>query len=180
MSTDFSQRATETIEWLRQEFTGIRTGQAAPALLDSVKVDSYGALLPLNQTASVGVEDARTLRVSPWDASAIKTIESAINDADLGVSVVTDSSGLRVIFPELTADRRQQLQKLAKQKHEEARVSIRSARDEAMKAVDAAEKAGDISEDEKFGQKEALQKAVDQANDTLDTILKDKEAEIAA
>lgn len=177
--TEFSERSKETQEWLRQEFTGIRTGQAAPALIEGVKVESYGTLMPLNQTSTIGVEDARTLRVSPWDAGSIKTIETALREADLGVSVVTDSSGLRVVFPELTADRRQQLLKLAKQKHEDARVSIRSARDEAMKAIEKAEKDGDISEDEKFSQKEALQKEVEAANTTLDTLLKEKEAEIA-
>lgn len=179
MTEAFSKRAKETIDWLRNEFTTIRTGQASPALLDSIKVDSYGALVPINQVASVGVEDARTLRVSPWDAGMVKPIEGAITEADLGVSVATDSSGLRVIFPELTADRRTQLVKLAKQKHEEARVSIRSARDESMKAIEAAEKAGDISEDEKFSFKEQLQKVVEETNETLDAVLKDKEAEIS-
>ena len=177
--TDFSTRAKETKEWLQQEFTGIRTGQAAPALLDSVKVESYGAKVPLNQVATVGVEDARTLRINTWDPSSIKSIESAITEADLGVSVMTDSSGLRVVFPELTSDRRQQLLKLAKQKHEDARVSVRAARDESMKAIEAKEKAGEISEDEKFTQKEALQKDVEAINTTLEELLKAKEAEIA-
>jgi len=177
--TDFTTRAKETKEWLQQEFTGIRTGQAAPALLDSVKVESYGTKVPLNQVATVGVEDARTLRINPWDSGTVKAIDSAITDADLGVSVVTDSSGLRVVFPELTSDRRQQLLKLAKQKHEDARVSVRSARDESMKAIEADEKAGTISEDEKFSKKEALQKEVDALNQTLDELLKAKEAEIS-
>lgn len=176
---DFEKRSKELQEWLRQEFTGIRTGQAAPALLDSVKVESYGAVVPLQQVGSIGIEDARTLRVSPWDVGAIKSIETAINDSDLGVSVATDSQGLRVIFPELTADRRQQLLRLAKAKHEEARVSLRSARDEAMKEIDKAEKDGDISEDEKFTKRESLQKKVDAVNIALDEMLKEKEAEIA-
>lgn len=176
--TDFRERSKETQDWLRQEFTGIRSGQAAPALIESVKVENYGAMMPLNQTSSIGVEDARTLRINPWDAGSIKTIETALREADLGVSVVPDASGLRVIFPELTADRRQQLLKLAKQKHEDARVSIRSARDEAMKVIEKAEKDGDISEDEKFSQKEALQKQVEVANEALDALLKEKEAEI--
>lgn len=176
---DFDVRSKEIKEWLQQEFTGIRTGQAAPALLDSVKVESYGSMMPINQVASIGIEDARTLRVSPWDASLIKSIETAITNADLGVSVVTDSSGLRVIFPELTSDRRAQLQRLAKQKHEESRVSVRAARDEAMKIIDKTEKDGDISEDEKFTQKESLQKKVDDLNEALDKIMSEKEIEIS-
>ncbi len=166
-------------EWLDKEFSGIRTGQATPALLDSIRVESYGAFLPINQVGSVGVEDARTLRISPWDGSQVVAVEKAIRDADLGVSVVTDSSGLRVIFPELTGERRAQLLKLAKSKLEEARVSVRAIRDEFMKGIDAAEKAGDISQDDKFAAKESVQKAVDAANRALEARYAEKEVEIS-
>ncbi len=175
---DFESRLKAIVEWLGNEYSGIRTGQATPALLDSVKVESYGALMPINQVASVGVEDARTLRVSPWDAGLVKAIETSVRDADLGVSVVTDSSGLRIIFPELTGDRRVQLLKLAKNKLEEARVSVRSARDEMMKSIDKLEKDGEISEDDKFTQKEDTQKKVETANRTLDALYERKESEI--
>jgi len=87
------------IEWLEKEFISIRTGQATPTLLDGVRVVSYGASMSLHQVASVGTEDARTLRIAPWDVSQISAIEKAITDADLGVSVVSDSAGVRVIFP---------------------------------------------------------------------------------
>ena len=176
---DFKERSQEIITWLATEFTGIRTGQAAPALLDNVKVESYGTQLPINQVATVSVEDARTLRISPWDAGQIPTIEAAIRDADLGVSLATDAAGLRVIFPELTSERRTQLSKLAKQKQEEARVSVRAARDEAMKEIDRQEKAGEISEDERFTKKETVQEAVDATNKKLDDMLSAKETEIA-
>lgn len=175
---DFESRLKAIVEWLGNEYSGIRTGQATPALLDSVKVESYGALMPINQVASVGIEDARTIRVSPWDAGLVKAIETAVRDADLGVSVVTDSSGLRIIFPELTGDRRVQLLKLAKNKLEEARVSVRSARDEIMKSIDKLEKDGEISEDDKFTQKEDAQKKVETANRTLDALYERKESEI--
>ncbi len=175
---DFEKRLQEVIEWLQQEYSSIRTGQSTPALLDGVKVESYGSMMAINQVASVSVEDARTLRVSPWDASIIKTLETAIRDADLGVSVVTDSAGLRVLFPELTGERRVQLLKLAKSKLEDARVSVRSARDERMKAIDKQEKDGEISEDEKFGLKETAQKKVEDANRTLDGLYDRKEVEI--
>src|SRR5690606_2188232 len=102
------------------------------------------------QVGSVGIEDARTLRISVWDKGAVSAIEKAIREADLGVSTVADSSGLRVIFPELTSERRTQLLKLAKSKLEDARISVRSVRDEAMKAIDKAQKDGDISEDDRF------------------------------
>jgi ribosome recycling factor len=177
--TAFAQRAADVHAWLEKEFSTIRTGQATPTLLDSVKVESYGAQMTLQQLATVGVEDARTLRISPWDSSQVVTVEKAILDADLGLSVVYTDGSLRVIFPELTGERRQQLVKLAKQKHEDARVSLRSVRDEQMKAIDAAEKNGDISEDEKFSAREAVQKVVDEKNNQLDGMYKRKEERIS-
>ncbi len=176
---DFSSRSKEIVAWLITEFTGIRTGQAAPALLDSVKVESYGSRMPINQMGTVSVEDARTLRVSIWDASQVKAVETAIREADLGVSLAVDSSGMRVIFPELTSERRVQLLRLAKQKHEDARVSVKTAREEIMKDIDKREKEGEISEDKKFGEKESVQAAVESTNRKLDELLAAKEAEIA-
>ncbi len=179
MDDSYIARLEEVVTWLEKEFTGIRTGQATPALLDSVRVESYGSMMPLNQVGSVGIEDARTLRISPWDQSQVKAVEKAIIDADLGLSVVTDSAGVRIIFPELTGERRQQIVKIAKGKFEDARVSVKAVRDDAMKAVDAAEKAGDMSQDDKFSAKEAVQKAVDATNRTLEARFLAKEAEIS-
>lgn len=175
----FVERGEEVVRWLETEFSGIRTGRATPMLLDLVQVESYGARVPIVQVSSVSVEDPRTLRISVWDKEAIKSVEKAITDADLGVSVVVDSAGLRVIFPELTGERRQQLLKIAKSKHEEARVSLRGARDEAMKNIDALEKEGTLSQDEKFSAKENLQKRVDALNGTLTDLFDRKEREIA-
>lgn len=178
MNTEIKQKTQETTDWLQKEYASIRTGQASPALLDGVKVESYGTMMPLNQVGSVGVEDARTLRLSLWDSSQVATVEQAIRDADLGVSVVTDSSGVRVIFPELTIERREQLLKLAKSKLEDARIAIRAIRDEAMKQIDKTEKAGDISEDEKFTQKESVQTTIDAANKELENLFNQKEQEL--
>jgi len=176
---DFDARGKEIVDWLISEYVGIRTGQATPALLDSIKVESYGSLMPLNQVGSVGVEDARTLRVTLWDSGGIPAVEKSLRDADLGVSVATDSAGLRVIFPELTSERRVQLLKLGKSKLEDARVSVRSARDEIMKDLDRQQKAGDISEDEKFTKKDEIQKKVDSVNNQLDALYTQKEVEIS-
>lgn len=180
---DFNHVTTkleETLDWLKKEFSAIRSGQATPALLDGINVEAYGAFIPMNQVATVGVEDARTLRISPFDITQSPAIEKAIQDADLGVSVAGDSSGLRVIFPELTADRRTQLQKLAKSKQEDARIAVRAVRDDAMKAIEKAEKESDISEDEKFTKKEQVQKKIEETNTTLDTLLASKDTELAA
>ncbi len=177
-SKNFTVRGEEIVKWLEREFAGVRTGRATPALLDLVLVESYGTRVPIQQVGSVSVEDARTLRISVWDQSAIKAVEKAITEADLGVSVVADGSGIRVIFPELTGERRVQLLKLAKAKLEEARVSLRGARDEAIKEIDALEKAKEMSQDEKFSAKEDLQKKVDGFNGSLESHYTLKEKEI--
>lgn len=175
----FEGRVREVEEWLRKELSSVRTGRATPTLLDTVKVESYGTHVPLQQAANVGVEDARTIRVTPWDAGMVKEVEKAITNADLGVSVTTDEKGVRVIFPELTSERRTQLLKIAKGKHEEARVSLRGARDDVVKDIDAKQKSGELSEDERFAAKETLQKHVDSMNKKLDELIEHKEKEIA-
>ncbi|MEN9920541.1 MAG: hypothetical protein RL538_434 [Candidatus Parcubacteria bacterium] len=168
----------EVTEWLAKEYSGIRTGQASPMLLDGVRVESYGTMVPVNQVGSVNIEDARTLRISVWDKGAVAAIEKAIRDADLGISTVSDSDGVRVIFPELTFERRAQLSKLAKSKLEDARISVRAVRDEVMKAIDKQQKDGDISEDEKFSQKEKVQTQVDATNKALESLFDQKEVEL--
>ncbi len=179
---DFFQlknKIDETNEWLRNEYQGIRTGRAAPALLDNVQVDSYGSRMPINQVANVGAEDARTLRVSPYDASQVKDIEKAISAADLGVGISADSAGVRVTFPELTTERRETLMKLAKDKLEEARVSLRGARDDVWADIQKQEQSGEISEDKKFTNKEGMEKIIKDANTELDELLEKKEKEIS-
>ncbi len=179
MDQTYENRLKEVVVWLQKEFATIRTGQATPVLLDSVKVESYGSFMPLQQIGSIGVEDARTLRISVWDVSVVPAVERAIRDAELGVSVSSDSAGVRVSFPDLTTERRMQLVKLAKTKLEEARVTVRSIRDDVMKEIDAAHKAGEIGEDDKFTKRDAVQKSVDLTNRTLEAHFEKKEAEIA-
>ncbi len=178
MNEQDKSRVTDIENWLGKEYASIRTGQAAPSILDGVKVETYGTKVPVPQLSSVGIEDARTLRVSPWDAGQVAAIERAILDADLGVSVATDSGGLRVIFPELTSERREQLAKLAKSKLEDARVSVRSVRDDVMKVLEKKEKAGEISKDELFREKEQVQKVVDATNKALETLFEQKQSEL--
>lgn len=183
MAYDFSSlktKITDTESWLQKEFQGIRTGRAAPALLDGVLVESFGARVPLNQVGSVGVEGARTLRVSVWNADQVKDVEKAITDSDLGVGVSSDEKGVRVTFPELTAERRATLIKLAKDKLEEARVSLRGIRDDVWNDIQKKEKDGEITEDEKFRFKEEMQKMIDEANKALDASMTKKEEEIAS
>lgn len=179
MAYDFSEldkQIHETEEWLAHEFTSIRTGRASPALLDTVKVDAYGSRTPLNQVGSVTIEDARTLRVTPWDKSLIKPIEKAIMEADLGISVSTDEVGLRVSFPELTAERRTLLLKLANERHEQAKITLRGYRTETLKYLESSEGVG---KDEIFRVKEEVQKRIDAATAALEALEKKKHEEIA-
>jgi ribosome recycling factor len=165
-------------EWLAKEYSGLRTGRATPAILDGISVSAYGSMTPLKQVANIGIEDARTLRVTAWDASIVKDIERAITVANLGLGTTADSSGIRVTFPELTAERREQLVKLAKHKLEESRTAIRVARDEAWKEIQAKERDGKLTEDDKFSLKEELQKKVDTANGELEKAFAKKETEM--
>ncbi len=175
----FKQNLKTTEEWLKTEFGNIRTGRASPAILDAVKVEAYGSLMSINELANIAVEDARMIRISPWDISVAKSIEKAIQVSDLGLSVVVDDKGLRVTFPELTSDRRITLVKIAKQKLEDARVTLRTEREKAIKDIDMQEKEKEISEDEKFRLKADLQKILDEANRSLDEVFSKKEKEIS-
>ncbi|MBI4136366.1 MAG: ribosome recycling factor [Candidatus Vogelbacteria bacterium] len=171
-------KVAEIADWLRSELASIRTGRAAPTLLDGVIINVCSSRTPLKHLAAVTVEDARTLRVSPWDKNQTKDIGAAVTAANLGVSVVPDEIGLRIIFPELTAEGRQRLVKAARAKLEEARVALRQSRDKFWSTVQKAEHDGKISEDEKFRRKDELQKIIDRGNVELETLAAKKEKEI--
>ena len=174
----FKESINEIEGWLIKEFSTIRTGMASPALLDGVKVDSYGTMMPINQVANVGVEDAKTLSITPWDTSQVKEIEKAIIDADLGVSVSVGGTNIRASFPDLTSERRELLIKTAKEKLEKARVSLRSERDKVWEEIQTLEKNKEISEDDKFRLKDEMQKIVDEAGKRLEKLFNKKEEEI--
>ncbi len=175
----FEKRIKEIEERSGRELSGIRTGRAAPAILDGVQVESYGTRVPIVQVATVSVEDARNIRIAPWDMSNAKEIEKAIVQANLGLSVGADEKGIRVSFPELTAERRVQLLKLAKEKVEELRAELRAARDQVWNDIQKQEKEKILTEDEKFRSKDEMQKRVDAANKTFDAALERKEKEIS-
>lgn len=176
--TTFKSDLIAVEEWLRQELQSIRTGRATPALLDSVAFEAYGARTQLQHAASIGIEDARTLRVQPYDAGQVKDIEKAITQANLGVGVVSDGKSIRISFPELTSEVRTTLLKTAKQKLEEARTRVKRSRDDTQKDIDAQQKDGAMSEDEKFKAKEDMQKLVEDTNKKLEELLDKKEKEL--
>jgi len=176
----FQTKAKEIHEWLAKEFGGLRSGRAAPAILDAVFVEAYGARTPLRHIATISIEDARTLRIAPYDAGLAKEIEKAITSAALGLSVSADERGVRAHFPELTAERRAAFVKVAKEKFESARVSMRKARDETLRDIEAREKAGGMGEDEKFRLKKELEKQVEADNKRLQEAFERKEKEISS
>lgn len=176
--TKFDTKVTGAKDWLGKEFKNIRTGRANPAILDGIQVSAYGSMVPLKQVAQISVEDARTIRVQPYDPSTLKDIERGITAASLGVGTSADSSGVRVTFPELTGERRQELVKMAKGKLEEARATIRVARDEAKKEIETKARESAITEDDKFRLTEDLQKRSDKGNADLEAAFKKKEEEM--
>ncbi|MFA6601681.1 MAG: ribosome recycling factor [Candidatus Paceibacterota bacterium] len=174
----FKKQLNGAEEWLKKEFSQIRTGQASPQVLDGVKVEVYGAPQSLKELASVMIEGARTIRVSPWDKGQTKEIEKAITVANLGLSVVADDQGLRINFPELTSDRRKEIAKMAKDKLEEAKKQIRGHRDVVIKDLQEKEKSGGYGKDEIFRLKNDVQKVVDDANKKLEEAYGKKEKEV--
>ena len=159
-------------EWLSKEYSQVHTGRATPMVLDSINIESYGSRMPLKNVAGITIEDPKTLRIAPWDKGQIKEIEKAIAEANLGLSVVSDSDGVRVIFPMLTTENRAKLAKVLKEKLEDARISVRKERQIEI------DKLGELSEDEKKRGKDDIQKAVDESNNNLEVVFSKKEGEI--
>ncbi len=181
MAYDFSlfkQKTKGTLEWLNKELTGIRTGRATVSFLDGVKVDSYGSMMQLSAVANIGTEDPKTIRISPWDKSQTQAIEKAIVLADLGVAVSVDDKGLRVIFPELTGERRQQLAKIAKQKLEDSKVALRRERGEIADDLNQQKKDGSMSEDDIMRARTEMEKIVKETEGLLEEAFNKKEKEI--
>lgn len=172
--SQFKSGVDGAVEWLKGEYTGLRGSQASPSILDSVVVESYGSKVPISHVGSVLGEGPKSLRITPWDKSISGSIDSAIREANLGVSVSTDEKGIRVSFPDLTADRRQVLIKLAKEKLEEARIRIRNERQKVLNDIDK----GEMGDDDKTRARNDLQKLVDEANKKLEDLASKKEKEI--
>lgn len=171
-TTNFKNELKKIEEWLSKEYASVHTGKATPMVLDSIMVESYGSRMPIKNVASVSIEDPKTLRIAPWDKNQIKDIESAIMEANLGLSVVSDSDGVRAIFPMLTTENRTKLAKILKERLEDARISVRKIRQEEMDTT------ADFPEDEMKRAKDEIQKCVDEANKNLEAIFAKKESDV--
>lgn len=172
------KRMDGAIASLKQEFSGLRTGRASIHLLDTIMVSAYGSPMPLNQVASVSASDARMLSVSVWDKSLVGATDRAIREAPLGLNPITDGQTLRIPIPPLSEERRKELQKLAGQFAESARVAVRNVRRDGMELIKRLEKANEMSEDQAKGRSNDVQKATDHHIKMIDDMLKHKAEEI--
>ncbi len=172
------QRMESAVEALKKEFAGLRTGRASTSMLDPVRVEAYGGVVPLNQVANVSVPEPRLLTVQVWDKTLVKAVEKGIRDAGLGLNPQPDGALVRVPVPELSQERRLELVKIAGKYAEQARVAVRNARREAMDELKKLHKDGNISEDEQKNQGEKVQQATDAHVGKIDEALAQREKEI--
>jgi ribosome recycling factor len=175
---DVSNHMDKSVEAIRHEFNSVRTGKASPALLDLVKVEAYGAVMPLNQLATISAPEPRLLVVQPYDSSQIGAIERALMMSDLGLTPANDGKLIRLPIPALTEERRKELVKVAHKIAEEGRVAVRNIRHDANKKVQSQEKSGEISEDDARRLLKEIQELTDEHIHRIDDLLKTKEADI--
>lgn len=175
---DIERRMQKSVDNLKEEYVTIRAGRANPHILDRLRVDYYGTPTPIQQVANVSVPEARMIQIQPWEASLIKDIEKAILVSDLGLTPNNDGKTIRLVFPELTEDRRKELAKDIKKKGDNAKVAIRNIRRDANDAIKKENKAGDISDDEAKNSEDEIQKITDKYIAMIDSAIDDKTKEI--
>jgi ribosome recycling factor len=177
---DARERMGKSIEAIRHELATVRTGRASPHLLDRVNVDYYGTSTPLKQLANVAATEARTLTITPYDKSAIKQMEKAILESDLGLTPSNDGNLIRLTIPELTEERRKELVKVVRGIGEEGRVAVRNIRRDCMHDLRELKTEGEVGKDEEHRAEEELQKLTDGKIEEIEQLLKGKEEEILA
>lgn len=175
---DLEQRMRASLDALKREFSGLRTGRASTHLLDPIQVTVYGSKMPLNQVATVSVPEPRTISVQVWDRSNITAVEKAIRESNLGLNPVVDGTLIRLPIPTLTSDRRTELVKIAHKYAEQSRVAVRNVRREGMELLKKLEKDGDMSQDEHKKGSAKVQELTDKLIKEIDEALAAKETEI--
>jgi ribosome recycling factor len=174
----YDEKMLKAVEFLKTDLQGIRAGRANPHVLDKLKVDYYGTPTPIQQVANVSVPEARIIEIKPWDKNMIKDINRAIQTSDIGINPTTDGSTVRLIFPELTEERRRELSKEVKAHGEETRVAVRNIRRDGIEAVKKLEKTADMPEDQVKDLEDELQKLTDKYGKEIDTVIEAKTKEI--
>lgn len=182
MATDVMDNAKErmnkTISVLQQELGGLRAGRANPQVLDRILVDYYGSPTPINQLGNISVPETRMLVIAPWDGKLIPAIEKALQKSELGINPANDGKVIRLVFPELTEERRKDLVKVVRKKGEESKVAIRAIRRDANEQIKAQKKNNELTEDDQKHLEEKIQKLTDELIRDIDRIIAEKEKEI--
>lgn len=178
LMNDCKDKMAKAIEATRHKFTSIRAGRASVAMLDGIKVEQYGSLMPLNQVGTVSAPEPRLLVIDPWDKSVIPAIEKAIMASNVGLTPNNDGRVIRLMVPELTADRRKEYVKLAKKEAEEGKVAVRNIRKDINNALRKLQKDEEITEDELKKYEDEVQKLTDKTIKDIDALLTVKEKEI--
>lgn len=178
LKTDMQTRVQKTIESLKKDFQGLRTGRASAGLLDSIMVDAYGSSVPINQVGTVSVPEARMLSVNVWDKNLLKHVEKAIRESSLGLNPMNDGVGLRIPLPPLSEERRVELTKIAGRYTEDAKVAVRNIRRDILDKIKKLKNDNEISEDDQKRYEEEVQKITDTATKEMDELFKAKEVEI--
>ena len=176
--TNTEEKMQKTVKLLNQEYSELRAGRANANVLDKIRVDYYGTPTPINQMAAVSISEARILTIQPWDKSTIQSIEKAIQASDIGINPQNDGVVIRLIFPQLTEERRKELSKDVRNMAESSRVAIRSIRRDAIEKAKKMEKASEITEDDLDDLEKDIQDLTDKYIKEIDTSAKDKETEI--
>ena len=175
---DLKRRMNGAVDVLKDEFGGLRTGRATPALLEPIQVDAYGSSMPMNQVGTISAPDARMLSVQVWDNSLIASVEKAIRDSDLGLNPQTEGNVVRVPVPQLSEERRVEMTKIASKYAEQARVAVRNVRRDGIDDLKKMEKDGDISQDEQHAWANEIQALTDATIKEIDDAFAAKETEI--
>ena len=175
---DATQRMDKSVEATHEHFNSVRTGRASAALLDRIQIDYYGTPTPLKNLATIGAPEPRMLTIQPFDPSAIKQIEKAVLESDLGLTPSSDGKLVRLPIPQLTEERRKELVKLVRQMAEEGRVAVRNVRRDAIKHLEELVKNGDVGDDDERAAEARVQKLTDEHVGKIDDLLKRKEADI--
>ena len=174
----YEDKMEKSLDVLLDEYASIRAGRANPHVLDRLRIDYYGTPTPIQQVGNVTVPEARMIVIQPWEKSLLKEIEKAILVSDLGINPTNDGNVIRLVFPELTEERRKDLAKDVKKKGEGAKVAVRNIRRDAMDSIKKMEKAGDISEDDLKQGEEKIQKITDKMIEKVDKAIETKTTEI--
>ena len=175
---EYEIKMNKSLDVLKREFNGLRTGRASVSLLDSIYIDAYGSSVPLNQVSNISVPESRLITVQVWDETLLTLVESTIRNSDLGLNPMLEGNLIRIPIPELSEERRKELAKIASKYSEDCKVSVRNVRREAMEKIKVLEKDKEISKDESFKFSDQVQEITDKLIEKIDMLFSEKEKDI--